>query len=63
MQKQIPRTIARVSGMVVKRLVAGPDRVGLALFALSVPTLGATLPLALVRMRKQSPKVRKLRDD
>lgn len=62
-KKQIPRTIASVSGMVAKRLVAGPDRLGITLLALSVPTLGATLPLALVRMHQKSPKVKKLRDE
>ena len=32
---------------------------GLALLALSVPTLGATLPLAAARMQQTSPKVKK----
>lgn len=62
MKKQIPRTIASVSGMVAKRMLQGPDRLGIALLALSVPTLGATLPLAIVRMHQSSPKVKKLRD-
>lgn len=62
LKKQIPRTIATVSGMVAKRIVTGPDRLGIALLALSVPTLGATLPLAVVRMHHESPKVKKLRD-
>jgi glycosyltransferase involved in cell wall biosynthesis len=60
---QIPRTSARVSAMVATRLVAGPDRLGIALFALSVPTLGLTLPLAIVKMRRESPKVTKIRED
>lgn len=58
-KKQIPRTIKTVTGMVARRMMAGPDRLGIALFALSVPSLGATLPLAIVRMRQTSPKVRK----
>lgn len=62
MKKQIPRTIASVSGMVAKRMLQGPDRLGIALLALCVPTLGATLPLAIVRMHQSSPKVKKLRD-
>jgi glycosyltransferase involved in cell wall biosynthesis len=58
---QIPRTIATVSSMVARRAVAGPDRVGLALLLMSVPTLGATLPAALLRLRLTSPQVKKLR--
>jgi glycosyltransferase involved in cell wall biosynthesis len=58
---QIPRTIATVSSMVARRAVEGPDRLGLALFLMSVPTLGATLPLALLRLKRTSPKVKKLR--
>ena len=58
---QIPRTIATVSSMVVRRAAAGPDRLGMALLLLSVPTLGATLPLAVLRLRQTSPKVKKLR--
>jgi glycosyltransferase involved in cell wall biosynthesis len=61
MKKQIPRTIKTVTGMVARRALAGPDRIGLVLLALSVPTLGATLPLAAARMRETSPKVKKLR--
>jgi glycosyltransferase involved in cell wall biosynthesis len=60
MKKQIPRTIKTVAGMVAHRAVTGPDRLGLALLALSVPTLGATLPLAAARMVRTSPKVKKL---
>jgi glycosyltransferase involved in cell wall biosynthesis len=60
-KKQIPRTIKTVSGMVARRALVGPDRLGLALLALSVPTLGATLPLAAARMQQTSPKVKKLR--
>lgn len=60
-KKQIPRTIKTVTGMVARRMMAGPDRLGIALFALSLPSLGATLPLAIVRMRQTSPKVRKFR--
>jgi glycosyltransferase involved in cell wall biosynthesis len=60
MKKQIPRTIRTVSGMVARRALVGPDRLGLALLALSVPTLGATLPLAAARMVTTSPKVKKL---
>jgi glycosyltransferase involved in cell wall biosynthesis len=59
-KKQIPRTIASVSGMVAKRLFEGPDRLGITLLALSVPTLGATLPLAVIRMQRTSPQVKKL---
>lgn len=59
-KKQIPRTIKTVSGMVAKRAFVGPDRLGLALLALSVPTLGATLPLAALHMQRTSPKVKKL---
>jgi glycosyltransferase involved in cell wall biosynthesis len=59
MKKQIPRTIKTVTGMVARRAVTGPDRLGLALLALSVPTLGATLPFAAVRMQATSPKVKK----
>jgi glycosyltransferase involved in cell wall biosynthesis len=58
---QIPRTIATVSSMVARRAVQGPDRLGLALLLMSVPTLGTTLPLALLRMKRTSPKVKKLR--
>lgn len=60
MKKQIPRTIKTVTGMVARRVIAGPDRLGLVLLALSVPTLGATLPFAAARMAKTSPKVKKL---
>lgn len=60
MKTQIPRTIKTVGGMVAKRAFVGPDRLGLALLALAVPTLGATLPLAAMRMRRTSPKVKKL---
>lgn len=59
MKTQIPRTIKTVTGMIARRAIAGPDRLGLALLALSVPTLGATLPLAAARMQKTSPKVKK----
>jgi glycosyltransferase involved in cell wall biosynthesis len=59
MKKQIPRTIKTVTGMVARRAIAGPDRLGLALLALSVPTLGATLPLAAARMQSTSPTVKK----
>jgi|GEM_PF-2744537 len=59
-KKQIPRTIKTVGGMVARRAVTGPDRLGLALLALSVPTLGATLPLAAARMARTSPRVKKL---
>jgi hypothetical protein len=45
--------------MVARRALAGPDRLGLALLALSVPTLGATLPLAAARMQRTSPVVKK----
>jgi glycosyltransferase involved in cell wall biosynthesis len=58
---QIPRTIATVGSMVARRAVQGPDRLGLALLLMSVPTLGATLPAALLRMKRTSPKVKKLR--
>lgn len=58
---QIPRTIATVSSMVARRAVDGPDRLGLALFLMSFPTLGATLPFALLRLKRTSPKVKKLR--
>ncbi|WP_169928273.1 glycosyltransferase family 2 protein [Labilithrix luteola] len=61
MKKQIPRTIKTVAGMVAKRAVEGPDRLGLALLVLAPPTLGATLPVALARMIKTSPKVRRLK--
>jgi glycosyltransferase involved in cell wall biosynthesis len=60
MKKQIPRTIKTVTGMVARRAIEGPDRLTLALLALSLPTLGATLPLAALRMRRTSPKVQKL---
>jgi glycosyltransferase involved in cell wall biosynthesis len=60
-KKQIPRTIATVSATVARRAVQGPDRLGLALLLASVPTAGLTLPLALLRMRLTSPKVKKLR--
>jgi len=59
-KKQIPRTLKTVSGLVARRAVVGPDRLGLALLALSVPTLGATLPAAVLRMRGTSPRVKKL---
>ncbi len=58
---QIPRTIATVSKLVARRAAAGPDRLGMALLLLSVPTLGATLPFAVLRVRQTSPKVKKLR--
>lgn len=60
-KKQIPRTIKTVTGMVARRMVVGPDRLPIVLLALSVPTLGATLPLATALMRATSPKVKKLR--
>ena len=60
MKKQIPRTIKTVTGMVARRALAGPDRLSLVLLVLSVPTLGATLPLAASRMHRTSPKVTKL---
>ena len=58
---QIPRTIATVTSMVARRAASGPDRLGMALLLMSVPTLGATLPLAVLRMKQTSPKVKKLR--
>ncbi|MBS2019636.1 MAG: glycosyltransferase family 2 protein [Deltaproteobacteria bacterium] len=58
---QIPKTIGTVSSMVAHRLVEGPDRLGLALLLSSIPTLGATLPLALARMKQTSPRVKKLK--
>ncbi|MDB4946682.1 MAG: hypothetical protein JWP97_6216 [Labilithrix sp.] len=57
---QIPRTIATVGSLVARRAAAGPDRLGMALLLLSVPTLGATLPFAVLRLRSTSPKVTKL---
>ncbi len=60
LKKQIPRTIKTVTGMVAHRAAVGPDRLGLALLALSLPTLGVTLPLAAARMQQTSPKVKKL---
>jgi glycosyltransferase involved in cell wall biosynthesis len=60
-KKQIPRTIATVSSMIARRALKGPDRLGLALFLLAPPTLGVTLPVAILRMKQTSPKVRKLR--
>lgn len=60
MKKQIPRTIKTVGGIVTRRVVAGPDRLGIMLLALSVPTFGATLPAAMFRMQQTSPKVKKL---
>ena len=59
-KKQIPRTIRSVMGLVGRRALAGPDRPSLALLALALPTLGATLPLVVLRMRRTSPKVQKL---
>ena len=59
-KKQIPRTIKSVMGLVGRRAMVGPDRPSLALMALAVPTLGATLPLVVLRMRRTSPKVQKL---
>lgn len=58
---QIPRTIATVSSMVARRVTAGPDRLGIALLLMSVPTMGATLPFAILRMKQTSPVVKKLR--
>lgn len=58
---QIPRTIGTVSSMVARRVAVGPDRLGLALLLASLPTLGASLPLAIVRMKQTSPKVKKVR--
>lgn len=58
-KKQIPRTIKSVAGITARRLLAGPDRLGVSLLALSVPTLGATFPLALLRMKRTSPRVTK----
>jgi len=57
---QIPRTIATVGGMVAKRVIHGPDRLGILLTLAAVPTLGATIPLALLRLKRTSPKVTKL---
>ena len=59
-KKQIPRTVKSVMGLVGRRALVGPDRPSLALLALAVPTLGATLPLVVLRMRHTSPKVQKL---
>jgi glycosyltransferase involved in cell wall biosynthesis len=61
-RKQIPRTISRFSGIVLRRMTDGPDRVGLALLLASVPTLGVTLPFAILVMRATSPPVRKVVD-
>ena len=55
------RTVATVGSMVARRAVRGPDRLGLALLLMSVPTLGVTLPAALMRTRITSPRVQKLR--
>jgi glycosyltransferase involved in cell wall biosynthesis len=60
-KKQIPRTIRSVSNMALRRLTQGPDRLGITLLGLAVPTLGATLPVAILRMRQTSPRVTKLR--
>ncbi len=59
-KKQIPRTIKSVLGLVGRRALLGPDRPSLALLALALPTLGATLPIVLLRMRRTSPKVQNL---
>ncbi len=58
---QIPRTLGTFGRIVANRAVHGPDRLGLALLLASVPTAGATLPLALLRMKRMSPKVKRLR--
>ncbi len=60
-KKQIPRTIKSVSNMTLKRFTHGPDRLGVALLGLAVPTLGATLPVAILRMKQTSPRVKKMR--
>jgi len=60
-RSKTPRTIATVSSMVARRAVQGPDRLGLALLLMSVPTFGTSLPFALLRMKRTSPKVTKLR--
>ena len=60
-KKQIPRTIKSVSRMTMKRFTEGPDRLGVALLGLAVPTLGVTLPVAILRMKQTSPRVKKLR--
>ena len=59
-RKQIPRTIRTFVGLVGRRAKQGPDRPTLALLALALPTLGITLPIAILRMRATSPKVQRL---
>jgi hypothetical protein len=56
-----PRTLATVTSMVMRRAASGPDRLGMALLLMSVPTFGATLPLAMLRVKQTSPRVKKLR--
>lgn len=60
-RRKPPHTLAAVSSMVARRAVQGPDRLGLALLLMSVPTFGASLPFALLRIKRTSPKVTKLR--
>jgi glycosyltransferase involved in cell wall biosynthesis len=61
-RKQIPRTISRFTGIVAQRMSAGPGRLGLTLLLAAIPTLGATLPLAILVMKKTSPSVRTIID-
>jgi hypothetical protein len=56
----VAKTLMRATGFALRRAIAGPDRLGIALLALSIPTLGATLPLAAARLKRTSPKVTKL---
>jgi glycosyltransferase involved in cell wall biosynthesis len=59
---QIPRTIRQFSGIVTKRMADGHGRLGLTLLLAAVPTLGVTLPFAILVMKATSPAVRRITD-
>lgn len=60
MRKQIPETLKRAGSLLARRIANGPikDRLTPLLLAAAVPSLGASLPLALLANRLTSPLVR-----
>jgi glycosyltransferase involved in cell wall biosynthesis len=64
-KKQIPKTLGKMGRLLQARLTTGPlrERVGPLLVALAVPTGGATLALAVLHMRRTSPRVEVLSPD
>jgi hypothetical protein len=59
-RRQIPMTIRRVARILAHRIKTAPlvDRLPPLLLAAAVPTVGATLPLAMIANRWTSPPVR-----